>query len=291
MKKTGYEIITENIIEMLENGEIPWEKPWISVRGNGAYSGSTGKPYSILNQLMLKKPGEYLTFNEAKKRGGHVKKGAKASTVILSKWKIIEEEDDNGETKKIPIRLFRYFNVFHIDQCEGVKPRKEEKLFNENEPIQACEQLIKEYADRSGVRYIIEKSNRAYYRPSEDEIHLPVIEQFAQVEEFYSTAFHESVHSTGHKNRLNRIAENTVFGDEVYSKEELVAELGSAILCNELGIETVHTKRNNAAYIQAWLKALKSDKRMLISATEKAAKAVKLILNIEDEQESAEADS
>ena len=108
-------------------------------------------------------------------------------------------------------------------------------------------------------------------------------EQFPQIAEYYSTAFHEATHSTGHTSRLNRLNTSAFFGSEDYSKEELIAEMGSAILMNELGIETPDTFRNSAAYIQGWLKALEDDSRLIVSAAGKAEKAVRLILNLEDE--------
>ena len=126
-----------------------------------------------------------------------------------------------------------------------------------------------------------EKQNEAFYRPSTDEIHLPLREQFPQIAEYYSTAFHEATHSTGHKSRLDRLSSPAWFGSENYSKEELVAEMGAAILMNELGIETNGSFKNSAAYIQSWLHALRDDNKMIVSAAGKAEKAVKLILNIE----------
>jgi antirestriction protein ArdC len=131
------------------------------------------------------------------------------------------------------------------------------------------------------VPIIHEKGNRAFYRPSEDAIHLPLMEQFSKQAEYYSVAFHESVHSTGHKSRLNRFEDekSAAFGSEVYSKEELVAELGAATLVNFLGLETEKSFRNSAAYIQNWLKVLKDDPKFIVSASARAEKAVDMILD------------
>lgn len=296
--KDLYQEITDRIIAELEQGIIPWKKPWSGVR-SGAISYATGKPYSLINQLMLK-PGEYITFNEAKKRGGKVKKGAHAHMVVF--WKVIEKEktDDSGKvitgndgkplTEAIP--FLRYFNVFHIDDVEGVEPRWKDYLpATPAQPIEAAEQALKGYIARSGVGFENGKQDRAYYSPALDRISLPLMEQFAEAAEYYSTAFHEATHSTGHKSRLNRFtgdAANALFGSESYSKEELVAEIGSACILNELGIETPGSFKNSAAYIQNWLKALRNDKRMIVNAASKADKAVKLILNIKvKEQEEA----
>ena len=118
----------------------------------------------------------------------------------------------------------------------------------------------------------------AFYRPSDDSITLPQRNQFLSTSEYYSTAFHELTHSTGHKSRLNRLEKTAFFGSEGYSKEELVAEIGAAALVNHAGLETPDSFRNNAAYIQNWLHVLKNDKRLIVSATGKTEKAVNLIL-------------
>ena len=293
-----YEEITDRIIAELENGIIPWNKPWFGVR-SGAISYATGKPYSLLNQLMLK-PGEYLTFNQCKAKGGKVKKGAKAHMVVF--WKLIWRDmkdangvvitGKNGEPKQECIPFLKYFNVFHIEDCEGIEPRWKDHLpANPAQPIEAAENTLRDYLTREHVHFENVKKDRAFYRPATDEIILPLMEQFADAAEYYSTAFHEATHSTGHKSRLNRFSEATTdaaFGSDSYSKEELVAEIGSACILSELGIETPATFRNSAAYIQNWLQALRNDTRLIVSAASRAEKAVKLILNIKDTAEQGE---
>jgi len=153
------------------------------------------------------------------------------------------------------------------------------------DPIAEAEAVLADYSARAHVPIIHEKGDRAYFSPARDEIHLPLRDQFVRAAEYYSTAFHESVHSTGHEKRLNRLSKNTHFGNEDYSKEELVAEVGAAILMNEVGIETKGSFRNSAGYIQNWLTALRNDSRMIVSAAGKAEKAVKLIMNMEDTKE------
>lgn len=126
-----------------------------------------------------------------------------------------------------------------------------------------------------------EAGGRAFYNPSADAVTLPLMDQFFEVSEYYSTAFHELTHSTGHTSRLNRLSKTAHFGNEEYSKEELVAEIGAAALVNHVGLETPSSFRNSAAYVQSWLKALSNDKRMIVSAAGQAEKAVRLILNEE----------
>ena len=232
-----YEMVTERIIKQLEQGTIPWQKPWTGVR-SGAFNRVSKKPYSLINQAILEKPGEYASFKQWKDLGGHIKKGAKAEMVVF--WKIIdvEEKNDKGEIEKKKLPLLRYYNVFHISQVDGVEPLKE-KLNTEIEPIEEADRIIKEYVDREHITFKECISDKAFYRPMTDTVVVPLKEQYKNINSFYQVAFHEITHSTGAQNRLDRdIKELAPFGSEIYSKEELVAELGSAFLINHLGIET-----------------------------------------------------
>ena len=275
-----YEMVTERIIKQLEQGTIPWQKPWTGVR-SGAFNRVSKKPYSLINQAILEKPGEYATFKQWKDLGGHIKKGAKAEIVVF--WKIIdvEEKNDKGEIEKKKLPLLRYYNVFHISQVEGVEPLKE-KLNTEIEPIEEADRVIKNYVDREHITFKECISDKAFYRPMTDTVVVPLKEQFKNTNSFYQVAFHEITHSTGAQKRLDRdIKELAPFGSEIYSKEELVAELGSAFLINHLGIETEGTFQNSASYIESWLKVLKNDNKFIVSASSKAEKAVNYILGIE----------
>lgn len=275
-----YEMVTERIIKQLEQGTIPWQKPWTGVR-SGAFNRVSKKPYSLINQAILEKPGEYATFKQWKDLGGHIKKGAKAEMVVF--WKIIdvEEKNDKGEIEKKKLPLLRYYNVFHISQVEGVEPLKE-KLNTEIEPIEEADRIIKEYVDREHITFKECISDKAFYRPMTDTVVVPLKEQFKNTNSFYQVAFHEITHSTGAQKRLDRdIKELAPFGSEIYSKEELVAELGSAFLINHLGIETEGTFQNSASYIESWLQVLRNDNKFIVSASSKAEKAVNYILGIE----------
>lgn len=284
MAKTNvYEMVTERIIAELEKGVIPWEKPWTGVR-SGAYNRVSKRPYSLLNQMLLKHTGEYATYKQWQDLGGQVKKGEKSEIVVF--WKIFETEETNKdtgekETKKIP--LLRYYNVFHISQVEGVEPLKPEQLNDEVEPIEEADKIITDYITREHIEFTECRSNEAYYSPSSDRVVVPMKEQYKVINEYYSTTFHELTHSTGHKSRLNRLETGAVaaFGGTEYSKEELVAEIDSASLMNLLGIETVKTFRNSAAYIQSWLQVLRNDNKFIVSASSKAEKAVNYILAAE----------
>lgn len=281
MSKSVYEMVTDRIIGQLENNVIPWQKPWTGIR-SGAFNRISKKPYSLLNQMLLKFDGEYATYAQWQKLGGHVRKGEKSEIVVFWKIQPVEEEHEDGtkEVKQIP--FLRYYNVFHISQVDGVEPLPEEEL-NDIEPIEKADQILKDYWTRENITVEHKAGDDAYYSPSRDLIRLPLLEQFTNSNEYYSTAFHESVHSTMKESRCNRAEERkgklVAFGSEDYSKEELCAELGSANLMNIIGIETSGTFRNSTAYIQNWLSVLKNDSRFIVSAASKAEKAVKYILN------------
>lgn len=293
MKTNVYEQVTNAIIEQLEQGIIPWQKPWINGKYKGCISHVSGKPYSIINQMLLGgRTGEWLTFQQIQAEGGRVKKGEKASFVVF--WTFAERYeleavcDEHGDeigTRKVitgHYPVLRSYNVFHVNQCEGIAERfAGQSIEYTNDPIESAEKAVQEYVNREHLKLIIENSSRAFYDPYEDFVSVPSIEQYKVVEEYYSTLFHELTHSTGHKKRLNRAEINTFafFGDDNYSREELTAEMGSAFILHTLGIECESAFKNSAAYIQGWLKALHNDKKMIIAAAAKAEAASEYILN------------
>lgn len=296
-----YEEVTNQIISMMEQGQIPWHKPWAGSSA-GAISHSTGKPYSLINQLLLMEPGEYITWNQVQKEGGKVKKGSKAKRVYF--WKLYEKEardengapilKDDGSPKMEKIPVLKAFQVFHLSDCEGILPKWGDKLpETPAEPIAEAEATLKEYISREGITLEADRlSGEAYYNPLRDLIKLPCLSQYRSPAEYYSTAFHEATHSTGHPSRLHRfeiLSSNAAFGSETYSKEELTAEIGAACILHQMGIETPESLRNSAAYIQGWLKALKDDRQLIIGAAARAEKAVKMILNMTETTAEAEA--
>ena len=268
-----YAEITNRMIAEMEAGEIPWRKPWMAA--GAAISHTTGKPYSLLNQMLLGRPGEYITFNQCQQEGGHVRKGEKARMVVFWKW-LEKEDEETGEVEQIP--YLRYYNVFHIDQCEGIAAHHMQTNPNPASPDEAAEAIITGYITREGVSIEHREGDSAFYNPSQDRIVLPLLKQFTEAAEYYGTAFHEMVHSTGHAKRLARLDTTANFGGEEYSKEELVAEIGSAALVHHAGLETPASFTNSTAYVQNWLTVLKSDKRFIVSAAGKADKAVSYIL-------------
>lgn len=275
-----YAAVTDRIIAQLEQGIIPWNKPWTGLQ-SGAVSGATGKPYSMMNQMLLGKPGEWYTWNQIQKLGGKVRKGEKSSMVVFWKQVPIKEEDPaTGEKVERLVPMLKYFNVFHVDQCEGIEAKAIYPDAIDPATDETADSIITDYLIRSGVTLEHRKGDEAFYRPTDDRVVLPLREQFQDMAEYYSTAFHELTHSTGHRSRLNRLTGKAFFGNEEYSREELVAEIGAAALMNHCGVETGCSFRNSAAYIQSWLRALRNDKRMIVSASGAAAKAFDMIVGM-----------
>ena len=274
-----YEMITNKIIEALEKGTVPWRMPW-----NGYIKGSpqnfiNKNKYRGINTFLLKlamrSTPYWITYKQAKQLKGNVKKGEKGYPVIFWKWFEIDDKETD-EKKQVP--LLRYYTVFNLDQCEGIKlPDAEKPETREFNPIDQAEAIISGMPNKPTI---IHNEARAYYRPSADIVNMPERELFHSDSEYYSTLFHELTHSTGHETRLNREngIKNHMFGAADYSKEELIAEMGAAFLCADAAIEH-ETIENSAAYIDGWLTRLKNDKKILIQAAGKAQKATDYILN------------
>ena len=295
-KFDAYQMVTDRICALLEQGLKPWAQPWTSAVAS-AWSGNDGKVYSLLNQMMLADPqkkyktmdeflydvrGEWVTFKQAQERGGSVKKGEHGRKVVFFKMMTKEKTNPDDPDEQFP--YLTWYTVFHIRQCDGLEQKYHkdgDKLFTFAEDATA-ESVARDYIKREGITYNAVKGNRAYYTPALDTVVTPLPEQFEDGAEYYSTLFHELTHSTGHQSRLNRLDQFAAFGSEVYSTEELVAEIGSASLMATLGLEKESSLTASAAYIKSWLKALKNDKRMIVKAASRAEKAVKMILNVKE---------
>ena len=274
-----YDMVTKRILEQLDKGIIPWQKPWTGKCG--AWSRSTGKPYSLLNQWLMPK-GEYATFNQVKKEGGKVNKGAKGYPVVFFKPTVIEYEDaDTGEKKKKTVPLLKYYTVFNVEEQTTLDIKhKHGETAKGIEPIEQLEDVKNGYLKREKVCFYNVDGDKAYYQPSTDEVVVPCESQFDDCAEYYSTVFHELAHSTGHPNRLNRLKLTAHFGSTDYGKEELVAEITAAAVLNECGIETAKSLKNSTAYIQNWRDAIKGDNKLVVHASSKAQKAFEMIMDI-----------
>ena len=282
MNKKICEMVAERVLAELEKGVAPWNQPWFG--SNRFVSHTTGKRYSLLNSLMLGKPGEYATFKQIQAEGGKVKKGAKSRPVVF--WSPVKKMvEKDGEQVEQTFFVLRYYNVFNLNDCEGIQKKylSADDTRIEHELFADAEEIVAGYCAANPTLKIerTEDSSRAFYRPSEDMIRVPRIEQFTEVAEYYSTMFHEMTHSTGHWSRLGRFQESgcvAAFGGEDYGKEELIAELGAAALCGKCGVESKSSFRNSAAYLKGWAEAIKGNPELIVAAAGKADKAVEFIL-------------
>jgi len=280
-----YEQITERIIDMLEQGTVPWRKPW-KVQTGLPRNLLTKKPYRGINVLLLHamsyESPYWLTFRQALGLGGNVRKGEKACPVVF--WKQLEIEDKkSGETEKIP--MLRFYYVFNIAQCDGLKnilPQGESPKHLPTRPDEIVSQMPNPPEIKHGMR-------QAFYSPSADMVAMPDRARFDNEAGYFGTLFHELIHSTGHVSRLNRptLTESEGFGSNPYCKEELIAEMGAAFLCGEAGIAESNLD-NSAAYLKNWLEQLQNDKKLIVQAATQAQRAVDFILGTKLEEAATE---
>lgn len=277
---TAYDVITAKVIAALDKGTVPWRKPW-NYRG-GPRNLVSGDQYRGFNAFSLASHKYWVTEKQAVKLGGYLRTKEEEGTAIF--WKINANYrpavvDDDNESDRIPRHSFvlRYYRVYPIESCfipEDKLPKPETKPVLE--PIEEAERIIRAYIKEGGPSIMIHQCDRAYYSPAFDVINVPQLDQYSEPQEYYNVLFHEAIHSTGHQSRLDRFREDSYFGSEPYSKEELVAEMGACFLCGESGIE--RTLDNSVAYIQSWRNKLGCDPRLIVYAASAAQKAVDVIL-------------
>jgi antirestriction protein ArdC len=268
------ERVTQRIIDQLESGVVPWQKPW-TVDGLLPTSGASKKTYRGINTLILStvqfaegyKSPYWLTYKQAEKEGAHVRKGEKATPIVF--WKVIDKpEAKEDESSKYVVS--RSYNVFNLDQIEGLEIETPEFVIEPPDQIQR--RVLSGYEKAPQVIYAAQ--GRASYSPALDRVTLPPYSAFNSNTGHLATLFHELVHSTGHESRLNRFAK-TGLPNEEYAEEELVAEIGAAILNGYFGLDVQHEQ--SASYIASWLSVLKNDRNLLVNAAQKAQKAVDLL--------------
>lgn len=285
MSDKVYKIITDRILSMLKAGVNPWEKPWkpgtTSVLD---HNGVSHKAYHGVNSLVL--PGErmvhgygapiWLTYNQARKMGGNVRKGEKGAPVVFWKFlEVIDKHDPDGQ-RTVTIPMLRYFSVFNIDQTEEVQlPKVETTEQPETVIPEGLAQTIVDGFSGPTIKHV--GDDRAYYVPSTDMVIMPRPDQFTSEEQYYATMYHELGHSTGHDSRLNRDMK-AYKRDERYSREEFVAELCSAFLCSHVDIDN---NMQNAAYLKSWTSKLSDNPKWLVWASSRAESAAKYILGVD----------
>ncbi len=279
MKTQIVEIVTNKILDALDKGTPPWDAGWkFGMHKNFA----NGYLYRGINRFILQVVAHdqgydrplWVTYNKAAEMGGRVKKGEHGTQVVL--WKMIHPKDAEDPDKLVP--LLRYYTVFNVAQVEGI----ELPPLVVPDTFPTAEATIEGYKSKPIIKKDVQ--GKAYYKPASDEVHTPPLSGFETSDNYYSVLFHELIHSTGHSSRLNRPSVmSPSFGSEPYAKEELVAEMGAAILCQHCGITRLIP--NQAAYCKSWLGALRDDRAMIISAATQAEKAANLILNVQMKEE------
>jgi len=274
MAKNVYEIVTEQLIKTMEETEtLIWEQGW-KLSGLPANFDRKTRPYSGFNSLVCMfqtmKNGwrvpYFLTFNQAKKHGGTVKRGEKGTILIY--WKLLEKDDETRPGKKKQIPFLRYYRVWNIDQTtiEYEVPDTPEQI-----KIPPAEEFISNLPEEPRIGY-----GAPSYAPHSDTISIPKVSDMVSPERYYKSLFHELVHWTGSSSRLSRegITQAVSFGSDIYAYEELIAECGAAFCCALTGTQTEETHKTEAAYLKNWVSVLKQNPRWIIKAASEAQKAV-----------------
>ena len=287
-KQDIYTRITNQIVSALEQGVKPWTQPWNAAHDAGNVSRPlrfNGDAYSGINVLTLWASAMerhyaapiWMTFKQARELNACVRKGEKGSPVVYANKLIATEEDENGEDRERAIPFLKAYTVFNVEQIDGLPDHYyalSDEAPNPDERIESADQFFT--ATGADIR---NGGNSAFYTPSQDFIQMPEFEAFKSAEGYYATLAHECTHWTRHKSRLDRDFGRERFGDEGYAREELVAELGAAYLCADLGLK-LEDREDHAAYIGSWLKVLKNDKRAIFSAAAYAQKAADYLSSI-----------
>lgn len=279
--------VADEIYKQIEAGTAPWQKPWKpGIVADRAFNPATNKPYQGINRLWLEMKGysdpRWLTYNQAEALGAQVRKGERATTIEYWKWSEREAVRDDagnpvldarGEQFYREVQLTRpsvfYAKVFNAEQVEGMPPYVANQLFFD--PIVSADGILQE----SGVKLLNDQSDRAFYSPMSDQMHLPPMSAFDTAYDYYATALHELGHATGHRSRMDR--EFGPFGSEVYAREELRAEISSYMVARQLAIG--HFPERHASYAASWLKVLKDDRNALFQAARDADRIASWILD------------
>jgi antirestriction protein ArdC len=279
-----YTRITDQIIRILESGVKPWIQPWHAAHAAGFVSRPlrhNGQPYAGINVLTLWASAMergyaapiWMTFKQALELGAAVRKGEKGSPVVYaSSIQRNERDEKTGEDVERDIPFLKAYTVFNVEQIDGLPAHYTAKPADAPRNPDARLANVDAFFAALGAD-VRHAGSTAFYAPGPDYIQLPAFESFLSAEGYYATLGHECVHWTRHKSRLDRDFGQKRFGDEFYAREELVAELGAAFLCADLGI-ACEDREDHAAYIGHWLSALKNDKRCIFAAAAHAQRAV-----------------
>jgi antirestriction protein ArdC len=275
---TPYQVITDRILALLEQGTVPWHRPWDSALGMPRNLFSQ-RAYRGINVWLLTTMGVpspfWATFQQVKAAGGRVRTGAHGVPVVF--WRVYDHTDpETGEADKRFV--LRQYTVFNAAQLDGVAIPEITVLAHRFTPIERCAHLVDAMPQRPTI---LHGHPHACYTPATDTLHLPHPTCFHSPEAYYTTVFHEVVHAVGHRTRLNRptLTDPCRFGDPTYAKEELVAEMGATYLDGVCGIADA-TIENSAAYLQSWMRVLRHDATLLVHAAAQAQRAADYVQNL-----------
>jgi antirestriction protein ArdC len=278
---TVYQIITDQIIAQLDNGVVPWRKPWNGQEMPSNYVSK--KSYRGINTFLLGlsryNSSKWITFKQATQLKARVRKGEKSSMVVFYKPFTDRDKIGTPEEDKIAGFMLRYYRVFNTEQVDGLPKQEAIDLDKfEHNPIERCELIIN---NMPSAPKLVFNEQRAYYKPLIDTVNMPRLDSFPILEEYYSTLFHEFAHSTGHKSRLDRkgVAELNPFGSHNYTREELIAEMTASMLCGITGIDNI-TLSNSVSYLDNWRRRISKDVKLIITAAAQAQKAADCIQGI-----------
>ena len=281
-----YDKIASRIVAQMEDGVLPWHRPW-SVNAGARVSKplrENAVPYQGINVLILWGAAMdagyaspfWMTYRQASSIGAQVRRGERATHIVFAKTAKKKERDASGAEIEAIVPVRRVYAVFNADQIDGLPEKYVPEVpdVNPDERDAACQAWI----DRLGieVRY---GGGSAYYAPGPDRIQMPPFETFESSQTFYSTLLHEATHATGHRTRLDRLRGR--FDDRARAREELVAELGSAFLCADLGIASA-PRADHASYIASWLELLSDEPRAVFDAATQAQQAVEFLHALHD---------
>lgn len=271
VKQDVYQDVTDRIVTALEQGTVPWHKPWTT---SLPVSLRNGKAYRGVNVLLLGLAGRsdprWGTFKAIRDAGGSVRKGERGTHIIL--WKPVVKRAAADGAEPDSYLLLKSYVVFNAEQAHGL-PALELDDVREHEADARAEAIVSGY--ESGP-VVIHGSDHAAYSPGTDVVDMPDPERFESSDAYYLTLLHELVHSTGHESRLARL-EPALFGTDPYAREELVAELGASMLAGLAGLE-VAAGEQSAAYVASWLRKLKDDRKLIVQAAAAAQKAADRIV-------------
>ncbi|WP_430425119.1 ArdC family protein [Phenylobacterium sp.] len=276
-----YSRVTSLIVEDLKRGVRPWTRPWSAEHLAGRITRplrSTGQPYSGINVILLWAEAVqrgftapiWMTFRQALALDAHVRKGERGATVVYANRFTRTETDAHGQDVEREIPFLKAYTVFNVEQIEGLPPHFHASAAPTLEPTQRIPQAEAFFsALGADIRH---GGNHAYYALEADYVQVPPFECFRDPEAYYATLAHECTHWTRHRSRLNRDFGRKRWGDGGYAQEELVAELGAAFLCADLGLELT-PREDHSAYIENWLQVLEGDKRFIFAAAAHAQRA------------------